>query len=251
MAQFTHSGFQFDYIDQGAGEPVLLIHGFASSLAVNWVSTGWTKALEQAGYRVIAFDNRGHGKSSKSHDSDDYQPELMAADAVALLDHLGIGRAHVMGYSMGARIAAFMALEHPGRVASLIFGGLGIGMVEGVGDWGPIAKALVADDPDLISDARAQAFRKFADQTKSDKKALAACIKTSRKLLGEADMRNIEAPALVAVGTVDDISGAAEPLARLLPNGQPFSIERCDHMRAVGDPTFKKRVVEFLSENPL
>ncbi len=116
-------------------EPVLLIHGFASSFTVNWVSPGWVKTLEDAGYRPIAFDNRGHGASTKSYDPADYTPSKMAGDAAALLDHLGIARAHVMGYSMGARIAAFMALERPARVATLVFGGLGSGMVDGVGDW--------------------------------------------------------------------------------------------------------------------
>lgn len=251
MPQFSHSKFQFEYIDEGRGDPVLLVHGFASNLTVNWVSTGWVKALTEAGYRVLALDNRGHGKSSKSHDSDDYHPELMADDAAALLDHAGIGRAHVIGYSMGARISAFMALGHPERVASLVFGGLGIGMVEGVGHWDPIADALLADDPGSITDSRGQAFRKFADQTGSDRLALAACIRTSRMLLSKADIGRIGVPALVAVGTKDDIAGAPEPLARLIGEGKGFSIEGRDHMLAVGDKTFKQRVLEFLEENSL
>ncbi|RVB62680.1 alpha/beta hydrolase, partial [Mesorhizobium sp. M7A.F.Ca.CA.004.06.1.1] len=208
MQSFTHDGFELTFLDRqpasGEGDPVLMIHGFASSHYVNWVSPGWFKTLNDAGYRAIAFDNRGHGSSSKSYEEADYTPVKMASDAAALLGHLGIGRAHVMGYSMGARIAAFMALSDPDKVATLVFGGLGIGMVDGVGDWDPIAAALLADDPAATSHPRGRSFRAFADQTRSDRRALAACIAKSRELLSEQDIARIAQPTLVAVGTTDD-----------------------------------------------
>jgi len=129
MLSFVHDGFEIAFLDRrpegGAGEPVLLIHGFASTHHVNWVGPGWVKTLGDAGYRVVALDNRGHGRSHKSYDPADYTPERMAGDAAALLDHLGISRAHVFGYSMGARISAFLALAQPQKVATLILGGLG------------------------------------------------------------------------------------------------------------------------------
>jgi pimeloyl-ACP methyl ester carboxylesterase len=255
MQSFSHDGFDLAFIDRqpehGSGEPVLLIHGFASSAQVNWVSPGWMKTLGDAGYRAIAFDNRGHGASSKSYEPADYTPQKMAGDAAALLGHLGISRAHVMGYSMGARIAAFLALAEPSMVATLVSGGLGIGMVEGVGDWDPIADALLAPDPSKIEDRRGQTFRAFADQTKSDRRALAACISTSRPLLSEEEVSRIAVPTLIAVGTTDDIGGSASELAGLMPNAQSFDIEGRDHMLSVGDRTFKKRVLEFLAANPL
>ncbi|MDN2581270.1 alpha/beta fold hydrolase [Aquibium sp. ELW1220] len=251
MPSFHHDGLDLAYIDEGEGDPVLLIHGFASSMRVNWVSPGWVKTLREAGYRVVALDNRGHGQSQKSYEPEDYRPARMAADAAALLDHLGIARAHLMGYSMGARVCAFTALLHPDKVATLVFGGLGIGMVEGVGDWDPIADALLADDPAAIPDARGRMFRAFADQTGSDRKALAACIATSRDLVTEADAARIAQPTLVAVGTTDDIAGSPDLLAGLMPNAEAFAIEGRDHMLSVGDRTFKKRVLAFLSAHPL
>jgi pimeloyl-ACP methyl ester carboxylesterase len=254
MQFFAHDGFDLAFIDQqpeGGGEPVLLIHGFASTHMVNWVSTGWVKTLNDAGYRTVAFDNRGHGASSKSYASADYTPQKMAGDAAALLDHLNIDRAHVMGYSMGARISAFLALARPEKVATLVFGGLGIGMVDGVGDWDPIAAALLAEDPAAISHPGGKAFRTFADQTRSDRRALAACIKASRTLLTEADLARILQPTLVAVGTKDDIGGRPEALARLIPNGESFDIEGRDHMLATGDRTFKQRVIEFFRDHPI
>ncbi|MDB4273615.1 alpha/beta hydrolase, partial [bacterium] len=210
MKHFFHDGFHLAFLDRGAGEPILLIHGFASTHHVNWVAPGWVKTLTDAGYRAIAIDNRGHGQSTKSYDPSDYAPARMAGDAAALLRHLGIERAHVMGYSMGARIAAFLALAEPALVATLVFGGLGSGMVDGVGDWDPIAKALLAEDPLAVTDPRGRAFRAFADQTRSDRRALAACISTSRQELTEADMQRIFQPTLVAVGTKDDIGGSPE-----------------------------------------
>lgn len=256
MQTFHNDGFEIAFIDQSPangdeGEPVLLIHGFASSYLVNWISPGWVKTLTEAGYRVIALDNRGHGRSTKSYNPAAYTPSEMATDAAALLDHLGIEKAHVFGYSMGARISAFLALEHPEKIATLILGGLGYGMVDGVGDWDPIADALVAPDPEAISHPRGKMFRTFADQTRSDRQALAACIATSRELVSEAQMTTITAPVLVGVGTKDDIAGSAQRLAALLPNGEAFDIEGRDHMLAVGDRTFKARVIEFLKEHPI
>ncbi len=87
---FEHDGLRLAYRQDGDGDPILLIHGFASSSLVNWVSPGWFRTLTEAGYRVIAIDNRGHGFSAKSHNADDYTPSAMAGDAAALLDHLGI-----------------------------------------------------------------------------------------------------------------------------------------------------------------
>ena len=101
----------------------------------------------------------------------------MAEDARRLLDHEGIARADVMGYSMGARIAAFLMLRHPERVRSAIFGGLGINMVRGMAGTGPIAHALEAPSIEHVTNPTARTFRAFAEQTHSDLKALAACIR--------------------------------------------------------------------------
>jgi len=254
MKFFSHDGFDLAFIDQQPApdaEPVLLIHGFASSHMVNWVSTGWVKTLNDAGYRAIAFDNRGHGATTKSYDTADYTPEKMAGDAAALLGHLGIPRAHVMGYSMGARIAAFLALAEPQMVATLILGGLGSGLVDGVGDWDPIASALLTEDEESVTHPRGKTFRRFADQTKSDRQALAACIATSRAELTESEVARITQPTLVAVGTKDDIGGSPDELAGLMPNAESFAIEARDHMLATGDRSFKQRAIEFLRKHPI
>lgn len=246
MPTFSSDGVEIAYIDQGAGDPVLLIHGFASNARVNWVDTGWVTFLTSGGYRVIALDNRGHGQSAKLYRPEDYGAPLMAEDARRLLDHLTIPRADVMGYSMGARISAFLALNHPARVRSLIFAGLGINMVRGMAGTGPIAHALEAASIDDVTNPTARTFRAFADQTKSDLRALAACIRASREPITPEALAGIACPVLVAVGTRDVIGGSAAELAALIPGAEALDIADRDHMKAVGDRSYKKGTIAFL-----
>ena len=251
MDHFTSDGLELAFIDEGHrdGACVLLLHGFASSMRVNWSETGWVKTLADAGFRVLAYDHRAHGGSAKPTDPEAYRPARMAGDAVALLDHLGVARAAVFGYSMGARVAAFAALLAPERFSRVVFGGLGIGLVKGTGDWDTIADALLAASLDDVTDPRGRMFRAFADKTKSDRAALAACISTSRQELTPADVGRIFQPTLIGVGTRDDIAGSAQELAALIPHAVAFGIEGRDHMLAVGDKNFKEEVVRFLRED--
>jgi pimeloyl-ACP methyl ester carboxylesterase len=251
---FDSDGVEIAFIDEGPaqsmGDPVLLIHGFASNVATNWVDPGWVETLTGAGYRVIAFDNRGHGRSEKLYALEDYGAPLMAEDARRLFDHLGVARADVMGYSMGARISAFLALAHPQRVRSLVFGGLGINMVRGVAGTGPVARALEAASIDEVTNPTARTFRAFAEQTGSDLKALAACIRSSRAPITGDDLARLACPVLVVVGALDVIGGSATALADLIPGARAIEIAGRDHMKAVGDKAYKEAVLSFLAERP-
>jgi pimeloyl-ACP methyl ester carboxylesterase len=249
---FDSDGVEIAFIDKGPQEaaPVLLIHGFASNVATNWIGPGWVETLTAAGYRVIAYDNRGHGRSAKLYATEDYGAPLMAEDARRLLDHLSLPSADIVGYSMGARIAAFLALAHPVRARSLVFGGLGLNMVRGVAGTGPVARALEAASIDEVTNPTARTFRAFAEQTGSDLKALAACIRSARAPITAEDLARITCPVLVAVGSDDVIGGSAAALAGLIPGGQAFEIAGRDHMKAVGDPTFKATVLSFLTQRP-
>jgi pimeloyl-ACP methyl ester carboxylesterase len=151
---------------------------------------------------------------------------------------------------MGARITAFLALLHPHRVRSAILGGLGIKLVEGAGLPDSIAEALEAPSLAQVSDPMGYMFRAFAELTKSDKAALAACIRGSRERLTREQVACINVPTLVAVGTKDLIAGSAHELAALLPHGKALDIADRDHMLAVGDKIFKAGVVKFLDERP-
>jgi pimeloyl-ACP methyl ester carboxylesterase len=250
MDRFLSDGVEIAYTAEGEGEPILLIHGFASNARTNWIDTRWMAFLASNGFRAIAIDNRGHGASQKLYEPEAYTGPVMADDARRLLDHLGIARADVIGYSMGARIAAFLALASPDRVRSAVFAGLGANMIRGVGDPNPIAAALLAEDMSAIADPNARAFRIFADQTKSDRRALAACIMASRDRIPAADLSALAVPVLVAVGTEDTIAGPAQPLEDTIPEAKVLDIPGRDHMKAVGDRNFKEGVLNFLKQRP-
>jgi pimeloyl-ACP methyl ester carboxylesterase len=254
MQTFSSGGVRIAFVDESPGggpsegkaDPVLLIHGFASSVRYNWREPGWIAFLVKHGFRVIAIDSRGHGESDKLYDPSGYSGALMAEDARRLLDHLGIVRADVMGYSMGARISAFLALAHPERVRCAVFAGLAGNMVRPMAGTGPIAHALEADSIDDVTNATARTFRAFADKTGSDRRALAACIRGARAPLTREMVGQIACPTLVVAGGDDVIAGSADDLARLIPGAEALTIPRRDHMRTVGDRAYMEGVLDFL-----
>ena len=248
---FTSDDAEIAYLDAGDrdGPPIVLVHGFASTKETNWLAPGWIDTLTRAGRRAIALDNRGHGESTKLYDPARYHTTVMAEDVRALMDHLGLARADLMGYSMGARTVAFVALAHPDRVRSLVIGGLGIQLVVGAGLPGSIAEALEAPSITQVTDPQGYAFRAFAQQTKSDLKALAACIRGSRQTVTREEAGRIAAPTLIAVGTKDALAGSPQELAALMPNAVALDIPGRDHMLAVGDKVFKAGVLAFLENH--
>jgi len=250
MPRFQHGSVDIAFLDEGRGEPIILVHGFASTSEVNWVHPGWVATLTAAGRRVIALDNRGHGRSSKLYDPAAYHTDEMAGDVAALMDQLGLEQADVMGYSMGARICAFLAAGQPRRVRSLVMGGLGLHLVEGIGLPESIADALEAPSLDDVTDTQGRTFRTFAERTGSDLKALAACIRGSRQMLTRQDVAALRLPVLIAVGTEDRVAGSAQALATLIPDAQALDIPGRDHMLAVGDRVFKDGVLDFLGRRP-
>jgi pimeloyl-ACP methyl ester carboxylesterase len=252
LRRFSSDGVDIAFIDarpQGRdlNQPILLIHGFASNHRMNWVGPRWVETLTGARRRVIAFDNRGHGQSEKLYAPADYRIDLMMRDAANLLAHLGIERADVMGYSMGARIASFLALAEPGVVRSLILGGLGDRLVRDGGLPETIAEALESPSLDSLVDPTQRLFRGFAEQTKSDRAALAACVRGSRRSLTLEEAARINQPTLVAVGERDALAGDPSKLVALLPRAELLTIPGRDHNLAVGDKAFKAGVLDFLA----
>ncbi|MCA3560585.1 MAG: alpha/beta hydrolase [Aestuariivirga sp.] len=247
MHKFNSGGVEIAYQEAGEGPPILLIHGFASNARVNWWDTSWVRTLTEAGRRVVSFDHRGHGASEKLYDSARYPAAEMAEDARRLLDHLGIAEADVMGYSMGARVSAFLTIAHPNRVRRAVFAGLASRMITGVGGAEAIAKALEAPSRNDVSDIGARAFRIFAEQTKSDLKALAACIRSSREKITVEELATIRVPVLVVAGEKDDVAGDVETLVKAIPGARGVVLPNRNHMNAVGDRGYKDAVLAFLA----
>lgn len=250
MSRFHHGPVEIAFLDEGHGDPIVLVHGFASNKDVNWVQPGWVATLVRAGRRVIALDNRGHGHSTKLYSPSDYAIESMMEDTRALLDHLGFERVDLMGYSMGGRITALLAATYPGRVRSAILGGIGIRMVDGLLYSESLAQALEAPSLADVADPLGRSFRAFADQTRSDLRALAACMRGSRQTMSREACRAITAPVLIAVGTKDTIAGSGHDLAALISTARAIDIPGRDHMLAVGDRVYKTAVLSFLEERP-
>jgi pimeloyl-ACP methyl ester carboxylesterase len=250
VANFSSNGVDIAFLDGGEGDPILLIHGFASNHVVNWGATGWIDTLKRDGRRVIAMDVRGHGRSEKLRDPEAYPLALLADDAARLLDHLGLARADVMGYSMGARITVALALAHQDRMRSMILGGMGYAMVEGMKGEDAIVAALEAPSLEEVAGEPGRAYRKFAEQTGSDVLALAACMRKARQTFTAEQLATIHLPTLIAIGDRDSVAGSPEGLARLIDGAEVLIIPNRDHMLATGDRHYKEAVLAFLARRP-
>ncbi len=252
MPSFDSDGVAIHFEERGTGAPVVLVHGFAANLKNNWGNVGWIDLLA-ANYRVLAIDCRGHGQSAKPHDPAAYGTANMAADVIRLLDHHGIQRTLLMGYSMGAWISLNVAASYPQRLRAVVLGGIGAGNGGGMADperREVIAKALLAERAADVTQPLARGFRLFAEASGNDLQALAACMRGSRIGLDPATLGKIRVPTLVVVGTKDDIVGSAEPLSRAIPGAELVTLEGRDHLNAPGDKRYKEAVVRFFAAAP-
>jgi pimeloyl-ACP methyl ester carboxylesterase len=262
---FESDGVRIHYTDQGQGEPVLLIHGFAANADLNWRLTGILEALAD-NYRVIALDNRGHGLSDKPHDPEAYS-DLFVEDAIALLDHLDIDKAHVVGYSMGSLITTKLITQYPERAITAAPCGAG---------WVPpeerettllffesLAHSLEAGNgfvpllEMLYPGSLARAFRvpliNFVLKQVNDEPALAAVSRSFHKLqmVTEEELQSLSVPVLQVVGGEDPLRIGVEAMAELVPNLQLVIIPGADHLTTLPHPELKRALLEFLRSHPL
>ena len=252
MASFTSGGVRIAYDDlEPAGPPertVVLIHGFASNRNEGWKRTGWYAAFERRHMRAIALDQRGHGESDKPHEPQAYAPENLAGDVLALMDHLGVPRADIFGYSMGTRTALGVARAAPERVSNLILGGIGGKLLEPapavVGE--PMAEAMLADDPEAIQEPMLRSFRQFADEQGEDRQALAAVTRVKNPPFDRASLAALSMPVLVVAGQGDEGAGDPEALAQVFPHGHAVTVPGCDHFSAIPHALTKAAVFDFL-----
>jgi len=253
MPSATLNGVTIAYDDitpaGGAERTILLLHGYASNRNEGWRRTGWYAALERRRMRVIALDQRGHGESVRSHDPADYTRGKLASDALALLDHLGVGRTDVFGYSMGTRTAMQLALDAPERVSNLILGGVGGRLFEPhkpseTGET--LVDAMLAADPESIREPFLRSFRQFADEQGEDRMALAAFSQAQNPPLDREALARLPMPVLVVAGSGDKGAGDPEALARVFPRGKGVSLPGCDHFSAIPHASTKATVFDFL-----
>ena len=251
MPSFDSARVPIHYEERGAGSPVVLVHGFAASIRGNWEMPGWINFLAKD-YRVVALDCRGHGQSGKPHDPEAYGAEKMADDVIRMLDHLGIERSLLMGYSMGGAISLTLSVNHPKRFRAVVLGGVGTGLggVTTPGRTESIIKALLAADKSTITEPIPRQFREFAEANRNDLEALAACMGRPRPEANLDALKTIKIPVMIVIGTKDDLVGSADQLAAAIPGCKLVKIEGRDHLSTVGDKRYKEAVAQFFTTAP-
>jgi pimeloyl-ACP methyl ester carboxylesterase len=230
---------------EGDGKPVVLVHGFGSTLAVNWKNTGWFDFFLSLGRKVVALDLRGHGESSKFHDPGSYRPEKMGRDILELIDHLEMETVDLMGYSMGAWLSMYLLAAAPDRFYKGILGGVGDNFMTEAGRGERIAQAMITEAPKSISDVTLRMVRDFAEHTKSDLRALAACSRGVHQ--GFPPCKDISRPTLIVGGEKDDFVGPPERIASEIPRATVRMMSGRDHLTLLTDKRFKKEVADFLA----
>ena len=256
---FDSAGVALRYLDRGAGEPVVLVHSYAGDLESQWIATGVFDALARA-YRTIAFDARGHGQSGKPHDAMAYGLE-MTLDVVRLLDHLGLARAHIVGYSMGAHLVAQLLTLAPGRFLSATLGG-------GTGRRGWSAEderraqseademergSLAAQMHRLRPSGEPPPSERFIAESSAsflagkDVRALAAARRSNAgQIVSDAALAQARVPVLGIVGSEDPYFASYETLRTVLPQMELVVIEGARHADAAGRPELVAALLEFL-----
>jgi pimeloyl-ACP methyl ester carboxylesterase len=245
-------GIRLHYEEAGVGEAIVLLHGFTSSYVENWVETGWVRRLLGEGFRVVGLDARGHGRSTKLYAPAGYETSVLAGDVVALLDRLGIDRAHAVGFSMGGGIALQLAMDRPARVGAVVVAGIGDKAVRGLHDADEISRIErgLKEGDDAGTDDLAGRIRRSAERAGNDVAALAAFFERGGWPGDLTSIGHVAAPVLVVLAERDEFMPAADELLRRIP-ARVTTLEDCAHAAAVRDPRFVELALSFIREHPL
>lgn len=262
-AFFDSGGVRIHFTVEGPAhaDAVILLHGFSSTIAMQWRVPKITELLAQD-YRVVAMDFRGHGKSDKPHDATKYGAHL-ADDAVRLLDHLGIERAHVVGYSMGGRVVGKVVAGHPERVHSAVIAGMGLvgdehipirqhadlaASLESSNGLVPLLRELSPPNRPVPPDDRLREASNVYLRNQ-DLTALAAVVRGTPTLaVSLAKLKTIGVPMLGLIGEEDPYRDRLEQMGQLVPNMRVIVIPGARHLTAYARSEFKSALKQFLDE---
>lgn len=241
----SFDGVTLHYEEEGDGDVVVLLHGFAADTNINWIRPGIFDALCDEGYRVVTLDARGHGLSGKPHDDGAYAGGAMVRDVQALLDEIGCDACSVVGFSMGSATTMHLAVVEP-RVRSAALLGVGaVTLVAGGERRDFLVDAMTAEDPASLSDPIAAEFRRLADSVRADRLALAAWARATGDDAAPA-LGEIKVPVIVIAGRDDFLAGPPEGLAERIPGATAVSVPG-DHFTANDQPALHAALIEFLA----
>lgn len=253
---FESDGLQIHYRSFGRNEgvPLILVHGWGVGLEFNWVVPGWVDFLQEDRH-VIAIDVRGHGDSDKPHRQELYSYRTMARDVLNLMDHFGIERADLMGYSLGSFSGTYLLGHHTERFRSMILGGIGDETDASIATAPVIAAALRAERAEDVTDPIGRGWRDFVDlDPRNDREALALAAlqmwpEGFPRDLGGPGLGRVNIPVLIVNGTEDvPYVETDQDLAAAIPGARLVTLPGQDHLGAVFDPSFKEAVQSFLAE---
>jgi|SRR5579875_512974 pimeloyl-ACP methyl ester carboxylesterase len=249
MPYFFSAGVKLYYLEQGAGEPVIMIHGLASHAEHSWGATSWIERLSR-NYRVLALDCRGHGRSERFYEPEAYSLEKVTSDVIALLDHAGCGKAHVLGYSMGGWAALGLAVHYQERLKSVVAGGTNA-TIALPADYDRIereAQALISAYSGPGGD-HGRMLLGLCRRTGNDPAAIAAFLRRRREGIDPAGLGAIRIPVLLVAGTEDRLSRNVGELQAMIPGARLLMLTRRNHMNAPVYPAFKDAVEEFFARH--
>lgn len=255
----NNQGIKINYEAEGQGPPIILAHGATGNISF-WTGYGYVDRLKEK-YSVILFDACGHGKSDKPHETESYNYQLMVGDVIAVMDSVGVTKAHYWGYSMGGETGLGMAKHFPQRLLSLVLGGTV-----------PEAPSDKTDEPRRLLKIFRRGVEEGVDRVVEDLRALAGSItpQYEERLRGldlqamvavfeylqyqqpnlENDVLKIELPCLFYAGDADeDAHRFGKEMASKMPNVRYLSLAGLDHIGA-SDATehIVPQVLSFLAD---
>lgn len=215
---FDSNGVSIHYVEQGAGEAVILMHGYTRSVN-DWSQLEIFKSLAKD-YRVIAFDARGHGKSDKPSEISAYGLE-MSRDIIRLLDHLDIDRAHFIASSMGGRVFAPLMPTYPDRLLTVTF----IGFAP-VWNWSAdIQQSIERRSDNMLSNPP----QRLIDQGQDTQALGILVLGFSQLVVTKQKLRNVKVPTFAIAGSEDRNLTRLKELKTLMPNMQLLIIDGEGH----------------------
>ena len=226
-------GAQLHCYEAGEGPVVVLVHGYTGSWQESWKKTGLLDSLVANGYRVLAMDQRGHGRSTKPRQQDSYGIQ-MVKDLERLLDHFNIDRAHLVGYSMGSVIVNKFRDLYPARILSVTLGGYG---------WPPLPDRYSQE----LEDEVAANLKKMKLDAGNDARALSLIsVGWHEWKVGLDRLRSNRVPALVIVGRDDPFRPDSQKLAEQMETTRFVEVSG-DHGAVLVEAAFMRHVIEFVT----